>query len=163
MDLLWSRIYDVILKTLACGEHYVLQAMKKNGMSRLNCFEVFGFDILLDSDLKPWLVEVNLSPSLAPDSPLDMTIKTSLLTDTFNLCGIKRFDRRKESLNKLKYRAKASGFQTAGSGAGKAKNYTSNTAFVGSIPLPQSGSNDVYIANFQLNPQFEYLLDKIMN
>ena len=24
MDLLWSRIYDVILKTLACGEHYVL-------------------------------------------------------------------------------------------------------------------------------------------
>ena len=152
MDLLWSRTYDVILKTLACGEHYVLQAMKKNSMYRLNCFEVFGFDILLDSDLKPWLVEVNLSPSLAPDSPLDMTIKTSLITDTFNLIGIKRFDRRKESLNKLKYRAKASGFQTAGTGSGKAKNYTSNTAFVGSIPMPQSGSNDIYINNFQLNP-----------
>ena len=83
---------------------------EKNGMYRLNCFEVFGFDILLDSDLKPWLIEVNLSPSLAPDSPLDMTIKTTLMTDTFNLVGLKRFDRRKESLNKLKYRAKASGF-----------------------------------------------------
>lgn len=106
MDLLWSRIYDVIIKTILCGEHYVLSAMKKNNMYRNSCFEVFGFDILLDSDLKPWLVEVNLSPSLAPDSPLDMTIKTNLLTDTFNMVGIKRFDRKKESLNKLKYRAK---------------------------------------------------------
>ena len=24
MDLMWSRIYDVIIKTLACGENYVL-------------------------------------------------------------------------------------------------------------------------------------------
>ena len=110
MDLMWSRIYDVILKTLACGDNYVLQAMKKNNMYRLNCFEVFGFDILLDSDLKPWLVEVNLSPSLSPESPLDMTIKGNLLVNTWNLAGIKRFDRRKESLNKLKFRAKNTGF-----------------------------------------------------
>lgn len=112
MNLLWSRIYDVIIKTIACGEHYVLQAMKKNGMHRQNCFEVFGFDILLDSDLKPWLVEVNLSPALSCDSPLDHTIKANLLTDTFNMVGIKRFDRKKESLNKIKYRAKAAGANT---------------------------------------------------
>jgi tubulin polyglutamylase TTLL5 len=110
MDLMWSRIYDVFIKTIACGEHYVMQAMKKNGLYRNNCFEIFGFDILLDSDLKPWLIEVNLSPSLATDSPLDMTIKTNLLTDSFNMIGLRRFDRRKESLNKLKYRAKGTGF-----------------------------------------------------
>lgn len=28
MDLMWSRIYDVIIKTLACGEGYVTQAMR---------------------------------------------------------------------------------------------------------------------------------------
>lgn len=105
MDLLWSRIYDVILKTLTCGEHYVIQAMKKMSMHRLNCFEVFGFDILLDSDMKPWLVEVNLSPSLAPDSPLDLTIKGTLMTDTFNMVGLRRFDRKKESLSRMKHRA----------------------------------------------------------
>ena len=81
--------------------------MKKNGTHRTNCFEILGFDVLVDSDLKPWLLEVNLSPSLAPDSPLDMVIKTQLLVDSFNCTTIKRFDRRKESLNKLKYRAKA--------------------------------------------------------
>lgn len=106
MNLLWSRIYDVILKTVLAGEHHVLQAMKKNAMHRTNCFEILGFDVLIDSDLKPWLLEVNLSPSLATDSPLDHTIKSTLLTDAFNLVGIKRFDRKKESLNKIKHRMK---------------------------------------------------------
>ena len=76
MNLLWSRIYDVILKTVIAGEHHVMQAMKKNAMHRTNCFEILGFDVLIDSDLKPWLLEVNLSPSLAADSPLDHTIKS---------------------------------------------------------------------------------------
>lgn len=80
--------------------------MKKCGTHRTNCFEVFGFDILIDSDLKPWLLEVNLSPSLATDSPLDMTIKSNLLNDVFNLVGVKKFDRKKESLNKIKHRMK---------------------------------------------------------
>lgn len=106
MNLLWSRIYDVIIKTLISGEHHVQQGMKQYMTHRTNCFEVFGFDILLDSDLKPWLVEVNLSPSLATDAPLDMTIKSNLITDTFNMAGVKRFDRKKESLNKIKNRSK---------------------------------------------------------
>ncbi len=105
MNLLWSRIFDVILKTILSGEHYVLASLKKNNLHRGNCFEIFGYDVLIDSDLKPWLVEVNLSPSLACDSPLDLTIKTNLLADTFNMIGVQRFDRRKESLNKIKNRA----------------------------------------------------------
>lgn len=106
MNLLWSRINDVIIKTLISGEHHVVAAMKKNGTHRTNCFELFGFDVLIDSDLKPWLLEVNLSPSIATDSPLDLTIKSNLVTDVFNLVGVKRFDRKKESLNKIKNRMK---------------------------------------------------------
>lgn len=110
MDLLWSRIFDVILKTIISGEHYVLSSLKKNGCHRNNCFEIFGYDILIDSDLKPWLIEVNLSPSLAAESPLDLTIKANLIADTFNLIGVKRFDRRKENLNKIKNRGKNHNF-----------------------------------------------------
>ncbi len=97
MDLLWSRIYDVIIKSMVAGEHYVCAGVKKYGLSRNNCFEVFGFDIILDSELKPWLLEVNLSPSLACESPLDLTIKSNLLADTFNMIGVRKYDRRKES------------------------------------------------------------------
>lgn len=101
MSLLWSRIYDVIIKTIISGEHYVNAGIKKLNLHRSNCFEILGVDILLDSDMKPWLVEVNLSPSLACESPLDMTIKSNLVADTFNMINIKRFDRRKESLKKM--------------------------------------------------------------
>lgn len=78
--------------------------MKKNQMFRNSCFELLGFDILLDSDLKPWLLEVNLAPSLACDSPIDLTIKSNLLNDTLNLVGLKKYDRKKENLNKLRVR-----------------------------------------------------------
>ena len=164
MDLVWSRIYDVILKTLACGDNYVLQAMKKNQMYRGNCFEVFGFDILLDSDLKPWLIEVNLSPSLSPESPIDMVIKQNLLVNTWNLCGLKRFDRRKEALNKLKFRTKNNAFSaTPGSSAGgKAKAYLSSHALAGSIMMPQTDANAIFVPGFNTNPSVEFLIDKIV-
>lgn len=81
--------------------------MKKTCIHRTNCFELFGYDVMLDGNLKPWLVEVNLSPSLACDSPLDMEIKNNLLADTFNLIGIKKFDRKRESENKAKNRMRS--------------------------------------------------------
>jgi tubulin polyglutamylase TTLL6/13 len=49
------------------------------------CFEIFGFDILLDSSFKPWLLEVNHTPSFKVDTPLDKTIKTHLIWDTLTL------------------------------------------------------------------------------
>jgi tubulin polyglutamylase TTLL4 len=40
--------------------------------------ELFGFDIMLESDLKPYLIEVNISPSMASSSQLDRDIKGEL-------------------------------------------------------------------------------------
>jgi tubulin polyglutamylase TTLL5 len=56
--------------------------------SSSNCFELFGFDIMIDSMLQAWLIEVNLSPSLGCDSPLDQKIKGNLMADLFTLLGI---------------------------------------------------------------------------
>lgn len=58
------------------------------------CFEILGFDILLDRKLKPWLMEVNRSPSFHTDSPLDKEVKEGLLHDTFNLVDLFANDRR---------------------------------------------------------------------
>ena len=43
-------------------------------------YELFGFDVLLDAKLKPWLIEVNISPSLHSSSPLDLDVKSPLAT-----------------------------------------------------------------------------------
>lgn len=64
--------------------------------------ELFGFDILIDDTLKPWLLEVNLSPSLGCDSPLDVRLKSALIADLFTLVGIPAVDPilRSQSLNR---------------------------------------------------------------
>lgn len=49
---------------------------------------MFGFDILIDENLKPWLLEVNLAPSLSCESKLDLEIKSSLIKDLLNLVGV---------------------------------------------------------------------------
>lgn len=54
--------------------------------------ELYGFDILIDSELKPWLLEVNLSPSLGCDTPLDTRIKSALLADLLTLVGLPAVD-----------------------------------------------------------------------
>lgn len=40
-----------------------LQAVQPNIIQRSESFEVYGFDFLIGEDLKPWLLEVNLSPA----------------------------------------------------------------------------------------------------
>lgn len=49
------------------------------------CFELLGFDIMLDANLKPWLLEVNSSPALAVDSEIDARVKTLLINDIVDL------------------------------------------------------------------------------
>ena len=52
------------------------------------CFEILGFDIILDKNCKPYLLEVNHAPSFATDTPLDYEIKKKLFQDTFQLLGL---------------------------------------------------------------------------
>ncbi|CAK5077223.1 unnamed protein product [Meloidogyne enterolobii] len=45
-------------------------------------------DILVDSNLRPWLIEMNISPSLHSSTPLDIAVKAPLAKDTLILAGI---------------------------------------------------------------------------
>jgi tubulin polyglutamylase TTLL4 len=69
-----------------------------------NCgFELYGFDILIDSNLKPWIMEVNVCPSLSSSSPMDRKIKHILLTDTLNMIGMEHMTKKdKDNLNEKK-------------------------------------------------------------
>eukprot|EP00465_Bigelowiella_longifila_P012688 CAMPEP_0185279638 /NCGR_PEP_ID=MMETSP1359-20130426/64035_1 /TAXON_ID=552665 /ORGANISM="Bigelowiella longifila, Strain CCMP242" /LENGTH=167 /DNA_ID=CAMNT_0027874573 /DNA_START=279 /DNA_END=782 /DNA_ORIENTATION=+ len=63
--------------------------------SNPNCFELFGFDVLIDDKFKPWLIEVNSSPSLKIESLIDFQIKRSLIRDVLRLIDPCLYDRKK--------------------------------------------------------------------
>ncbi|EGD76014.1 hypothetical protein PTSG_00722 [Salpingoeca rosetta] len=74
-DQVWDNICDIVIKTLLSVDSVINSAVKFNCKSRRVCHELFGFDIMLASNLKPYLIEVNISPSMASSSPLDKDIK----------------------------------------------------------------------------------------
>lgn len=88
VNLVWSRIMDLVVKTLLSAEPAIGNRTRKTTEHAGICFEMYGFDILVDAGLKPWIIEVNMSPSMQADSPLDWQIKSSLLTDALNMIGI---------------------------------------------------------------------------
>lgn len=69
------------------------------------CYEILGFDILLDEKLKPWVIEVNRSPSFGANQQIDFDIKSRLLIDTFELLHLRATDRQR-SQNMEKFEAK---------------------------------------------------------
>jgi hypothetical protein len=86
MDKIWKQIEDIVIKTiLSVSEDYY----KEISINKINSlFELYGFDIMIDENFKAWLLEVNVNPSLHCTSPLDLNIKTDLITDIFNIVGI---------------------------------------------------------------------------
>ena len=52
------------------------------------CFQILGFDIFIDKKAKPWLIEVNQSPSFCTDSPLDLKVKYGVLSDAFKVLNL---------------------------------------------------------------------------
>ncbi|XP_067286228.1 tubulin polyglutamylase ttll6 isoform X2 [Pseudorasbora parva] len=97
-EKMWTDIEDVIIKTLISA-HPILKhnyhTCFPNHASGSACFEILGFDVLLDRRLKPWLLEVNHSPSFTTDSRLDREVKDGLLYDTLVLINLGVCDRRK--------------------------------------------------------------------
>ncbi|XP_050532720.1 tubulin monoglutamylase TTLL4-like isoform X2 [Daktulosphaira vitifoliae] len=84
---LWESLADLVVKTVISGESPMSQMCRSNLSNRYNSYELFGIDVLFDEFLKPWILEVNISPSLHTSSPLDLAVKGPLVKDLMNMVG----------------------------------------------------------------------------
>lgn len=110
VERFWQKIDDIVIKTIlstwpmlkhnyhACfPNHDKIQA----------CFEILGFDILVDCKLKPYILEVNHSPSFHTSELVDRQVKRPLIRDTLSLIGTVLADKKqilREDRKRIKQR-----------------------------------------------------------
>lgn len=82
---LWRTLQQLVIKTMIVAEAPITQLCMENMPNNYTCYELFGVDVLLDENLKAWLLEVNISPSLHSASPLDACVKGPLIQTLFDL------------------------------------------------------------------------------
>ena len=80
VDECFFNIQELVIKTLIATSK-IMQNDKR-------CFELYGFDVMIDSHLKPWLIEVNGSPSMTANTPTDAHLKKNLLDDTLTIVNV---------------------------------------------------------------------------
>ena len=85
MELFEALMHTVHRKTLLMA--YPDLARGCRGLaSSYTCYKLLGLDLLLDEDTRPWLLEVNTDPCLAPD-PVDADLKSEMIAEMFNIVG----------------------------------------------------------------------------
>ena len=85
---LWLKIKDIVVKAIISAADTTIFTVKNLTNYRNNLFELYGFDIIIDGNFNPWLLEINLNPSLNCDTELDLKIKSDLMTDIYNIIGL---------------------------------------------------------------------------
>ncbi|XP_010208043.1 probable tubulin polyglutamylase TTLL2 [Colius striatus] len=109
--VLWQKINNIVILTLLAVTPLPVAS---------NCFELFGFDILIDDKFKPWLLEVNYNPALCLDCSIDDTVKRKLLHDIIELLNYKQVDTlRQNQVASIKAGRRQVPWSTAGESATK--------------------------------------------
>eukprot|EP01006_Ploeotia_vitrea_P025637 TRINITY_DN58539_c0_g1_i1.p1 TRINITY_DN58539_c0_g1~~TRINITY_DN58539_c0_g1_i1.p1 ORF type:complete len:1417 (-),score=160.11 TRINITY_DN58539_c0_g1_i1:52-4302(-) len=137
---MWHKVQDVIVKSVISIHHILRHVYRATLPEHSNlgtsCFELLGFDILLDSQLNPWLIEVNQAPSFAADTPLDLQIKYGAVMETMELLGLDC-----EEYSRLKH------FQQLAQSSQRVVSAYTTTAGWGITP--QGGFSPQFIQQFQ--------------
>ncbi|KAJ3275579.1 putative tubulin polyglutamylase ttll2 [Terramyces sp. JEL0728] len=80
-DEIWERIKALVILTM-------LPVAQEVPPQPQGCFELYGFDFIIDSNLKTWILEINLSPALSVDTQIDVQVKRPLLLDMMLLLDL---------------------------------------------------------------------------
>lgn len=86
---IWNQIDNISILTILSNYRIMEEAESKrcppNKCFKSRCFQLLGFDIILDKDLKAYLLEVNYRPSLEFDTLEERNLKTTLISDILKI------------------------------------------------------------------------------
>jgi tubulin polyglutamylase TTLL9 len=77
VNQVFTEIQQIVIHSLLSVQRIIINDK--------HCFELYGYDVMIDDTLKPWLLEVNASPSLSASNQADYDLKFSLLDDMLSV------------------------------------------------------------------------------
>ena len=106
--ILFDQIDTIVIQSLKACQNVIVNDR--------HCFELYGYDLLIDNDLKPWLIEVNASPSLTSTTTSDRIMKSKIIKDTLRIVVPEDFpESRRRDLNSRFVRTKIEDAKPSGS------------------------------------------------
>lgn len=86
-NLIWAKIDNAIILTILSVLNFIKTDVNAkchpNGYNR--CFQILGFDFIIDKNLNPLILEVNYRPSLQVDVDAERRLKTRMLMTAMHI------------------------------------------------------------------------------
>ncbi len=99
-DKLFHQIHDLVTLTVIASREKFRARIERANVNQHACYELLGLDCMIDKNLKPWILECNLSPSLetcttqGEEADIEAVIKNSMVKDMVNLRSLNNVDDR---------------------------------------------------------------------
>ena len=90
-----TKLFDEAIDTM---KKYIKISMLSVGSKKLIksknvlCFQIFGYDFIIDENFKPWILEINDNPGLSISSPVIAKLIPRMFDDAMRLTIDKIFD-----------------------------------------------------------------------
>ena len=91
-DKLNNEIADIFIKMMLSVREKLIKEIEDNNLESSNFYHLIGFDIILDENLKPYLLEANRRCGFRADNDAEKYYTFNIIADTLNIIGIRNIN-----------------------------------------------------------------------
>ncbi len=77
----WKEIQEKIINIVINS----LESVQDTIVDRNNTHEIFGYDLMIDTDMNVWLIEINSSPCMEYSTDITKQLVKSVMSDTIKV------------------------------------------------------------------------------
>ena len=96
---LFDEIKDIFIKIIFSVREKLIKKINQVNLSSKNFYHLIGFDILLDENLKPYLLETNRRGGMRDNNAAEIGYTHNIIIDTLNLVGLRPIDQNNNDKN----------------------------------------------------------------